>query len=57
MFRSRAITKSQFVAADRAKEDFEPGETLKPYPESGAPEKEYREVKVVKKVDNSCAIL
>ena len=57
MFRSRAVSKSNCVAVDRrADENFEPGETLKPYPDSRAPPKEFQEIKRVEKADN-CAIL
>lgn len=67
MFRSRGLAKSNCVAVDnrsdsesgspkRSDSNFDPGGTLRPYPESGSPPKEFREIRRVEK-DEHCSIL
>ena len=57
MFRSRAVSRSNCVSVDkRADVNFEPGGTLKPYPESVAIPREFKQVKRMEKVD-ICSIL
>ena len=55
MFRARGLSKGNYVAVDTKSEETVK-DTLKPYPGSGKPEKEFKETIIKEKVD-TCSIL